>query len=263
MSHKTLINGTGYEIKGGRTLIGGTGYAIKKGRTLVGGTGYDISFGTPISSLSVGSSVWMNVNGVQTEFIIVHHGNPNPSLYDASCNGTWLMTKLSAPIGNIAFNSNYDCDFSTSDMFRYMNETYLNQFEAKIRNIIKRVKLPYTTDGTTVMSLGNGVSCKIFCTNYYETGYAPSGRQTAEDGSKLDYFELGETTSAKNKRICYRADGNAIGYWTRTLSSRTYAWIFNEAGTGTNRTLTFQLAIRPFLILPLDAKIDDNFNIVA
>lgn len=42
MAQRTLINGTGYNIKGGRTLIGGTGYAIKKGRTLVGGTGYDI-----------------------------------------------------------------------------------------------------------------------------------------------------------------------------------------------------------------------------
>ena len=44
MAHKTLVNGTAYEIKGGRTLVNGTGYAIKGGRTLVGGTGYDISF---------------------------------------------------------------------------------------------------------------------------------------------------------------------------------------------------------------------------
>ena len=42
MVQRTLINGTGYTIIGGRTLIDGTGYAIKKGRTLIGGTGYDI-----------------------------------------------------------------------------------------------------------------------------------------------------------------------------------------------------------------------------
>lgn len=44
MANRTGIDGTGYNIKGGRTLIEGTSYAIKKGRTLIGGTGYDIKF---------------------------------------------------------------------------------------------------------------------------------------------------------------------------------------------------------------------------
>ena len=45
MSHKTIINGTSYEVIGGRTLVVGTVYDINKGRTLVNGTGYDIPFG--------------------------------------------------------------------------------------------------------------------------------------------------------------------------------------------------------------------------
>ena len=45
MAHKTIINGTQYDISGGRTLVNGTAYQISGGRTLVGGTGYDISFG--------------------------------------------------------------------------------------------------------------------------------------------------------------------------------------------------------------------------
>lgn len=44
MAHKTLIDGTAYDTKGGRCLVDGTGYSIKKGRTLVDGTGYDIVF---------------------------------------------------------------------------------------------------------------------------------------------------------------------------------------------------------------------------
>ena len=44
MGHKTLINGTAYEVGGGRALVNGTGYEIDKGRTLVNGTGYDIPF---------------------------------------------------------------------------------------------------------------------------------------------------------------------------------------------------------------------------
>lgn len=42
MAHKTSINGTAYEIKGGKTLINGTAYKIKSGKTLVGGTAYGI-----------------------------------------------------------------------------------------------------------------------------------------------------------------------------------------------------------------------------
>ena len=55
MAHKTLINGTAYEITGGKTLIDGTAYSIAGGKTLIGGTGYDISFGKWLS-ISVGSA---------------------------------------------------------------------------------------------------------------------------------------------------------------------------------------------------------------
>ena len=44
MAHKTLIDGTAYNIKGGRDLIGGTGYAKKSGKVLIDGTVYAIEF---------------------------------------------------------------------------------------------------------------------------------------------------------------------------------------------------------------------------
>lgn len=43
-THKTLVNGTVYEVTGGKCLVNGTVYNILKGRTLIGGTGYDITF---------------------------------------------------------------------------------------------------------------------------------------------------------------------------------------------------------------------------
>ena len=45
----------------------------------------------PISELSVGSSVYAKESGTPAEFIVVHHGNPDSSIYDASCDGTWLL----------------------------------------------------------------------------------------------------------------------------------------------------------------------------
>lgn len=44
MSHKTLVNGTVYEVNGGKCLVNGTAYDIKKGRTIINGTGEDIVF---------------------------------------------------------------------------------------------------------------------------------------------------------------------------------------------------------------------------
>lgn len=44
MAHKSLVDGTSYNITGGKSLVSGTAYNIKGGKTLVGGTGYDIKF---------------------------------------------------------------------------------------------------------------------------------------------------------------------------------------------------------------------------
>lgn len=46
-THKALVNGTVYDVTGGKCLVNGTVYSVKKGRTLIGGTGYDIKFSGP------------------------------------------------------------------------------------------------------------------------------------------------------------------------------------------------------------------------
>ena len=45
MAHKTLINGTAYNITGGKSLVSGTAYNISGGKTMVGGTTYGVSIG--------------------------------------------------------------------------------------------------------------------------------------------------------------------------------------------------------------------------
>lgn len=43
-THKVLINGTEYDVIGGKCSIDGVGYSIKKGRTLVNGTSFEVLF---------------------------------------------------------------------------------------------------------------------------------------------------------------------------------------------------------------------------
>lgn len=46
-----------------------------------------------LGAKAVGSTVKIKVNGTVKDFIIVHQGIPDAGIYDASCNGTWLMMK--------------------------------------------------------------------------------------------------------------------------------------------------------------------------
>lgn len=66
MAHKTLINGTSYEITGGRAMVDGTGYEIKSGKTLVGGTAYEVGFAPPVVKLTVistdGATPWWRLD---------------------------------------------------------------------------------------------------------------------------------------------------------------------------------------------------------
>lgn len=64
MAHKTTINGTNYDVSGGKTLIGGTAYKITGGRTLIGGTAYAISFVAKPEASTLNDCSWENISEV-------------------------------------------------------------------------------------------------------------------------------------------------------------------------------------------------------
>lgn len=70
MAHKALVNGTAYEIGGGKTLVDGTAYSIDKGKTMVGGTVYDVGFAVPVT-ITVTASVEGMAIGIGS---ITHNG---------------------------------------------------------------------------------------------------------------------------------------------------------------------------------------------
>ncbi len=114
---------------------------------------------TQLGSMSVGSTVKLNLGGTPKDFLVVHQGLPS-SMYDSSCNGTWLLLK------DIYSNRTWDSsnnDYKNSDIHSYLNSTFLNLFDDDIKNAIKQVKIPYqngTGSGGSVASGSNGLSCK-------------------------------------------------------------------------------------------------------
>lgn len=267
-AHKTLVNGTAYTVQGGKCMVNGTVYSIKKGRTLIGGTGYDITFpsaGTKLSALDVGQSVFTNVGGVKKEFLVVHQGLPS-SLYDSSCDGTWLLMK--DIYENRQWLSWDDNNLENSAIHTYLNNTFLNLFDSNIKDAIKQVKIPYRKNGGsggTDQSGANGLSAKIFFLSGLEVGLTTSDSfYFPVDGAKLSYFEAGTGTSANNKRIA-KLNGKADIWWLRSPNAKytDYVWVVISNGYYSYSVASNPQGVRPAFILRSDALVDDEFNIIS
>ena len=215
-----------------------------------------------ISSLAVGSSVYLNVGGVRKEFLIVHQGLPS-SLYDTSCNGTWLLMK--DIYEERAWHSSNVNKYESSDIHAYLNSTFLNLFDNNIKDAIKQVKIPYRKNGGsdgTDQSGANGLPCKVFLLSGYEVGWTTSDNgYFPEDGAKLSYFESGTGSSANNKRIA-KLNGSAAFWWLRSATGGTSSvWGVLSNGDYSSDYTSSSYGIRPALVLSSDALVDDSGNV--
>ena len=213
-----------------------------------------------LSTKAVGSTVKLKVNGTAKEFIVVHQGKPS-SLYDDSCNGTWLLMK--DIYENRVWQSGNINKYESSDIHAYLNNTFLNLFDSNIRDAIKQVKIPYRKNGGsggTDQSGANGLSAKIFLLSGYEVGWTTSDYSYFPvDGAKLSYFESGTGTSANNKRIA-NLNGSAAYWWLRSPYAYVtdYVWYVNSNGNYDGSYASDSNGIRPALILPSTLLVSDD-----
>lgn len=213
-----------------------------------------------LSTKAVGSTVKLKVNGTAKEFIVVHQGKPS-SLYDDSCNGTWLLMK--DIYENRVWQSGNINKYESSDIHTYLNNTFLNLFESNIRDAIKQVKIPYRKNGGsggTDQSGANGLSAKIFLLSGYEVGWTTSDYSYFPvDGAKLSYFESGTGTSANNKRIA-NLNGSAAYWWLRSPYTVNTGLVWGVLANGgyNSRNASNSGGIRPALILPSTLLVSDD-----
>ncbi len=225
---------------------------------------------TKLGSKAVGSIVKMNVNGTLRNFIVVHQGKPS-SIYDESCNGTWLL--MVDVYENRKWNS-YDVnDYANSTIHSYLNSTFLGLFDANIQAAIKQVKIPYRAGSgysTTVTSGSSGLSTKIFLLSVCEVGFDISGeRYCSVDGAKLDYFVSGNDSNAQQKRIA-NLNGSAAHWWLRSPYcdsnyGPTSVWRVRPSGDCNINECSNSWGVRPALVLPSNPNLlvyDDGSVIV-
>jgi hypothetical protein len=212
-----------------------------------------------LSSKAIGSTIKLKVNGSAKDFIVVHQGKPS-SVYDDSCNGTWLLMK--DIYENRAWHSSNTNDYANSTIHSYLNSTFLNLFESNIKNAIKQVKLPYrkgSGTSTTVTSGSNGLSAKIFLLSATETSfsfsYMPSG-----EGAELAYFKGCADNSSDSKRVA-KLNGSAAGWWLRSPNcggNSSLALYVVSNGDWHNYYCSSSGGIRPALILPSSLLVSDD-----
>ena len=212
-----------------------------------------------LSSKAIGSTIKLKVNGSAKDFIVVHQGKPS-SVYDDSCNGTWLLMK--DIYENRQWHSSNTNDYANSTIHSYLNSTFLNLFESNIKNAIKQVKLPYrkgSGTSTTVTSGSNGLSAKIFLLSATETSFNFSSYMPSGEGAELAYFKGCADNSSDSKRVAY-LNGSAANWWLRSphCNSFNYALYVLSNGDWYLNYCSLSYGIRPALILPSTLLVSDD-----
>ena len=214
-----------------------------------------------LGNKAVGSIVKLKENGTLVDYLVVHQGRPS-SIYDASCDGVWLLRKDIAE--NRVWAANNVNKLESSDIQTYLNGTWINRYDAAIRAAIKQVKIPYRKNGGsggTTQNGANGLSCKIFLLSGPEVNYVHTYIDTGE-GAVLAYFKNCVTNNADPKRVAY-LNGSATRWWLRSpyTSNTNGVWFVNSYGgcgaPGANNTY----GVRPALILPSSLLVSDDGSV--
>ena len=215
---------------------------------------------TRMSALEIGQTIKLNLNGTPWDWLVVHQGLPS-SIYDASCDGTWLLLKdIYEKRKWHGSNAN---KLESSEIHSYLNGDFQNLFDSNIKGVIKQAKIPYRENGGSAGTdqIGaNGLLTKSFLLSGYEVGWTSSdSKYFPPDGAKLSYFESGTGNSANEKRIA-KLNGSATYWWLRSMdtSGKGSVWRVTTSGASNRSSASDSYGIRPAIILPSDMLVTDG-----
>lgn len=200
-----------------------------------------------LSSKAVGSIVKIKVNGAAKNFIVVHQGKPS-SVYDDSCNGTWLL--MQDVYAKLVFSSTNSNAYSKSSINTYLNGTFFGLLDGSIQGKVKQVVLPNRcpNDSSTV-------TCKTFLLSGTEVGLSVENMGVC--GAKLDYFTAG--SAGNTKRVAY-LNGAACKWYLRSASTANYndVWTVDEDGGIVYPWASDSHGVRPAVVLQSDLWVSDD-----
>ena len=212
-----------------------------------------------LSTKAVGSIVKIAVDGKDYDWLVVHQGLPG-NVYDASCNGTWLLMK-DASAAKSRFGDGNGNSYKDSGIHTYLNDTFYSLIDSDIRNAIKQVKIPYqngTGSGGSLATGSNGLSTKVFLLSGYEVGWTTSDNSSfPKDGVRLAYF--GNSSGGNSKRIAYNGS-SAANWWLRSPNTNNGSLVWGVKSDGSFNFWQHynSISVRPAFILPPTLVVSDD-----
>ena len=233
MSHKTLVNGTVREVKGGKCLVNGTVYSIKKGRTLINGTGYDITFGPPPMPVK-GDLINMNLDGTSRLYRVLSvNGNVCKVL------GMWdgFTSKYNRTSTTTKFNGTTAQKYEGSTLDMYLNTTWYNTLSSEAKNAIvpeNVVQYCYKYYGEP-----NTPNTPTY-TYQYQSGQNNSDYKNADNvgnvvvGNRnvfaLDLKDIFDYIG----KVCITSDELMTMFWNSTTQVSKYLWLRSSYADNSN-----------------------------
>ena len=211
---------------------------------------------TRLGDMAVGSTVKIKVNGTLMDFIIVQQGSPDSTIYDASCNGTWVLMNVLYILQK--WDSRHP-DYASSDISDYLNNSFFNLLEPGCRSAIKSVKIPYV-DNETVRYGANGLPVTVFLLSASEFGWTSSNVPIYKEGSRLSRFHDG-----MNSTRVARYKGSSRYYWTRSKArgySDSVVTVTSDGGPEVKTIYANDVGVRPAFILPKEQLVSSNGTII-
>lgn len=243
--------------------VNGVARSVKKVYKGVNGIARQVfEAGKSLETFAVGDSVFLNINNKPIEFLIVHRGLPS-AMYDSSCDGIWLLMKDVYSIRN--WHKNQLNDYKKADIHAYLNGTFLGLFDASVQAIIKQAKIPYingTGSSGSVASKANGLPAKIFLPSAHEVDWTAEGIFLPNDGAGWDYFK--DASDDDRRAYLNGKSEEEADWWTRSpdVYSTTTVFAIAYGGYLVRPTTDTDYGVRPALILPYNAKVDEATNTI-
>lgn len=212
---------------------------------------------TRLGDMAVGSTVKIKVNGTPMDFLVVQQGNPDSTIYDASCNGTWVLMNVLYILQKWDSRHNY---YASSDISDYLRNSFFNLLEPGCRSAIKSVKIPYV-DNETVYYGANGLPVTVFLLSASELGWTSSNMSVYKDGSRLSRFPNDGQSST---RVAYYK-GSSRYYWTRSKArgySNGIVIVTSDGGHEVKTVYADDVGVRPAFILPKEQLVSSNGTII-
>lgn len=219
-----------------------------------------------LGDIPVGEIVKLKEKGAPVNYIVVHQGLPS-SIYDASCDGTWLLRQDIAE--NKSWGDERENTLETSKIHTYLNDTWWKRYDSAIISRLQDVKIPYRQGGGIdgIDRHGSdGLPCEIFLLSAREVGITPATTDEGlpYDGDKLSYFDIGNTASGKQKRVA-KFNGSEDAWWLRSPGTEFTidSWVVRKTGLCEVSSSSNLYGVRPALILPSSLWVVDDGNVVV